>query len=244
MRTSASVTAPAGSSTKRAWTASHWSRYRSRASGSSGLMSKSLRRCSRSRSSASASRLLEAPEATRSYSGPNRSLSAVVRRERWAAHAITAIATSTMTAIRIHTHAFISRSPFVLAPIRRTRAVARLTRLHVERLERRRRREREGRRDAHGGRTLLAEDRRRHGRRLLVARPLRHAPELLVGGGLQVLEGERERGQLAGRVRVPLEERGPVQRAELCRVLPGAPGHARQAGRVRVRLRAPGGRRL
>src|SRR5207249_2702535 len=38
--------------------------------------------------------------------------------------------------------------------------------------------------------------------------------ELLVAADLEVLEGTREGGQLAGRVRVALEEGAPVQRTE------------------------------
>src|SRR5205807_5864025 len=63
-------------------------------------------------------------------------------------------------------------------------------------------------------RPLLAEDRVGGAHRLLVAGPLRHPLELLVAPDLQVLEGKRERGQLPGRVRMALEERAPVERAE------------------------------
>src|SRR4051794_13786276 len=67
----------------------------------------------------------------------------------------------------------------------------------------------EHRRDALGGCALLAEDALRERHRLLVARPLGDALQLLVAADLQVLERERERGELARRVRVRLEERAP-----------------------------------
>src|SRR3954454_16848839 len=49
---------------------------------------------------------------------------------------------------------------------------------------------------------------------LRVAGPARHPQQLLVTADLQVLEGVGERGELAGRVRVGVEEHAPVEAAE------------------------------
>src|SRR5204863_7278662 len=48
----------------------------------------------------------------------------------------------------------------------------------------------------------------------LVGGPFRDTPQLLVPADLEVLERVRERGELAGRVGMALEERAPVERAE------------------------------
>src|SRR5581483_2977444 len=63
-------------------------------------------------------------------------------------------------------------------------------------------------------RPLLEEDAVDERDRLAVAGAIGHAPELLVASDLEVLEGEHERGELARRVRVCLEERGPVHRTD------------------------------
>src|SRR5215217_7716032 len=60
---------------------------------------------------------------------------------------------------------------------------------------------------------LLAQDALGDPRGLRVARPRRDAHELLVATDLQVLERVGERGELAGRVRVQLEEHAPVEAA-------------------------------
>src|SRR3954451_12524182 len=75
-------------------------------------MSNCSRRSSRSRNSACAARFVGASAATRSYSLPNRSWSAFVRRARRAAQMTPSTTTTTTTAITIHTHVAIG-SPSV-----------------------------------------------------------------------------------------------------------------------------------
>src|SRR3954453_6379520 len=71
----------------------------------------------------------------------------------------------------------------------------------------------EGRLDPRGGRALLLADLHGERRRRAVADVRGRALEQLVAGELQMLVGEGEGRELAGRVRVALEERAPVQRA-------------------------------
>src|SRR5205823_10267421 len=68
--------------------------------------------------------------------------------------------------------------------------------------------------DALRGRSLLLEDPLDDSNRLLVAGAVGDQLQLLVAADLEVLEGERERRELAGRVRMALEEGAPVERAQ------------------------------
>src|SRR5918912_4193840 len=72
----------------------------------------------------------------------------------------------------------------------------------------------EGAGDAVRRLALLRQDPLDERGRLLVARALGHPSQLLVAADLQMLEGAREPGELPRRVRMGLEERAPIQRAE------------------------------
>src|SRR3954453_5294045 len=70
------------------------------------------------------------------------------------------------------------------------------------------------RRDLARRRALLDQDRLDRAHDVGVVRPLRDAEQLLVAADLEELKRVRERGELAGRVRLRREEPAPVERAE------------------------------
>src|SRR3954452_19597224 len=98
------------------------------------------------------------------------------------------------------------------------------------------------RRDLARRRALLDEDRLDRAHDVGVVRPLRHPEQLLVAADLEELERVRERGELAGRVRLRGEEPAPVQRAEahgrvLDRVGRAAVGLEQRVDQLRVLAR-------